>query len=82
MAKIQTAFRFESEMIQRIKEKAKSQKRSTNSYLEMIIERDLQGQKVKNVEINSFCGAVHLGSWCTGCDVINTCEAFKENQNT
>jgi hypothetical protein len=39
--KVQTAFRLEEELIARIKEKAKAQKRSLNNYVEYLLYRDV-----------------------------------------
>ncbi|MCF6308195.1 MAG: hypothetical protein L3J09_09585 [Flavobacteriaceae bacterium] len=39
--KIQTAFRFDEELLELIKEKAKSQKRSLNNYIEYLLYRDV-----------------------------------------
>ncbi len=39
--KIQTAFRFDEDLLELIKEKAKSQKRSLNNYIEYLLYRDV-----------------------------------------
>jgi hypothetical protein len=39
--KIQTAFRFDEDLLELIKEKAKAQRRSLNNYLEMLMLRDV-----------------------------------------
>jgi len=39
--KIQTAFRLEKELIERIREKAKAQKRSLNNYVEYLLYKDV-----------------------------------------
>jgi len=39
--KVQTAFRLDEELIMRIKEKAKAQKRSLNNYVEYLLYRDV-----------------------------------------
>jgi len=39
--KVQTAFRFDEELLELIKEKAKSQKRSLNNYIEYLLYRDV-----------------------------------------
>lgn len=40
-SKVQTAFRFDSELLELVKEKAKAQKRSLNNYLEILMLRDV-----------------------------------------
>lgn len=39
--KVQTAFRLDKELLERIKEKAKAQKRSLNNYVEYLLYRDV-----------------------------------------
>jgi hypothetical protein len=39
--KVQTAFRLEQELIDRIKEKAKAQKRSLNNYVEYLLYKEV-----------------------------------------
>ncbi|QCX01985.1 hypothetical protein FGM00_18380 [Aggregatimonas sangjinii] len=39
--KVQTAFRFDSELLELVKEKAKAQRRSLNNYLEILMLRDV-----------------------------------------
>ena len=39
--KVQTAFRLDEELIERIKEKAKAQKRSLNNYVEYLLYKDV-----------------------------------------
>ena len=39
--KVQTAFRFDAELLELIKEKAKAQRRSLNNYLEILMLRDV-----------------------------------------
>lgn len=39
--KVQTAFRFDKELLELIKEKAKAQRRSLNNYLEILMLRDV-----------------------------------------
>ena len=39
--KIQTAFRFDEDLLELIKEKAKAQKRSLNNYIEYLLYRDV-----------------------------------------
>ena len=39
--KVQTAFRLDKELIERIKEKAKAQKRSLNNYVEYLLYKDV-----------------------------------------
>ncbi len=39
--KVQTAFRLDKELIERIKEKAKAQRRSLNNYVEYLLYKDV-----------------------------------------
>lgn len=39
--KVQTAFRLDKELIERIREKAKAQKRSLNNYVEYLLYKDV-----------------------------------------
>ncbi len=39
--KVQTAFRFDKELLELVKEKAKAQRRSLNNYLEILMLRDV-----------------------------------------
>jgi len=39
--KIQTAFRFDEELLELVKEKAKAQRRSLNNYIEVLLYRDV-----------------------------------------
>lgn len=39
--KVQTAFRLDKELIERVKEKAKAQKRSLNNYVEYLLYKDV-----------------------------------------
>lgn len=39
--KIQTAFRFDEELLELVKEKAKAQRRSLNNYIEILMLRDV-----------------------------------------
>lgn len=39
--KVQTAFRFDAELLELIKEKAKAQRRSLNNYLEILMLKDV-----------------------------------------
>ena len=39
--KVQTAFRLDKELLERIKEKAKAQKRSLNNYVEYLLYKDV-----------------------------------------
>jgi len=39
--KVQTAFRLEKELLDRIREKAKAQKRSLNNYVEYLLYKDV-----------------------------------------
>lgn len=39
--KVQTAFRFDAELLELIKEKAKAQRRSLNNYIEILMLRDV-----------------------------------------
>ena len=39
--KVQTAFRFDEELLELIKEKAKAQRRSLNNYIEILMLRDV-----------------------------------------
>jgi hypothetical protein len=39
--KVQTAFRFEEELLELVREKAKAQRRSLNNYLEILMLRDV-----------------------------------------
>jgi len=39
--KIQTAFRFDKELLEMIKERAKSQKRSLNNYIEYLLYKEV-----------------------------------------
>ena len=39
--KVQTAFRFDEELIELIKEKAKAQKRSLNNYIEYLLYKEV-----------------------------------------
>lgn len=39
--KVQTAFRFDEELLELVKEKAKAQRRSLNNYLEILMLRDV-----------------------------------------
>ena len=39
--KVQTAFRLDEDLIERIKEKAKAQKRSLNNYVEYLLYKDV-----------------------------------------
>jgi len=38
--KIQTAFRFDNELLELVREKAKAQRRSLNNYVEILMLRD------------------------------------------
>ncbi len=40
-SKVQTAFRFDEELIEMIKEKAKAQRRSLNNYIEVLLYKDV-----------------------------------------
>lgn len=52
--KVQTAFRLDKELIERIREKAKAQKRSLNNYVEYLLYKDVgdipNNETVKAVE--------------------------------
>ena len=39
--KVQTAFRFDEELLELVKEKARAQRRSLNNYLEVLMLRDV-----------------------------------------
>lgn len=39
--KVQTAFRFDEELIELVKEKAKAQRRSLNNYIEFLLFKDV-----------------------------------------
>ncbi len=39
--KVQTAFRFDKELLELVKEKAKAQRRSLNNYLEILMLKDV-----------------------------------------
>lgn len=39
--KVQTAFRFDKDLLELVKEKAKAQRRSLNNYLEILMLRDV-----------------------------------------
>lgn len=40
-SKVQTAFRFDEELIELVKEKAKAQRRSLNNYIEFLLFKDV-----------------------------------------
>jgi len=40
-SKVQTAFRFDEELLELVKEKAKSQRRSLNNYIEGLLYKDV-----------------------------------------
>lgn len=40
-SKVQTAFRFDKELIELVKEKAKAQRRSLNNYIEVLLYKDV-----------------------------------------
>jgi hypothetical protein len=40
-SKVQTAFRFDKELIELVKEKAKAQRRSLNNYIEFLLFKDV-----------------------------------------
>lgn len=40
-SKVQTAFRFDKELIEMVKEKAKAQRRSLNNYIEVLLYKDV-----------------------------------------
>lgn len=40
-SKIQTAFRFDAEILELVKEKAKAQRRSLNNYIELLMLKDV-----------------------------------------
>ena len=40
-SKVQTAFRFDKELIEMVKEKAKAQRRSLNNYIEFLLLKDV-----------------------------------------
>lgn len=39
--KVQTALRFDKDLLERVKEKAKAQKRSLNNYIEFLLYKDV-----------------------------------------
>ena len=57
--KVQTAFRFDAELLELIKEKAKAQHRSLNNYLEVLMRKDVGN--IPNAETIAAIEEVHSG---------------------
>lgn len=68
--KVQTAFRFDEELLELIKEKAKAQHRSLNNYIEILMLRDvgnIPNEQTKNAIKEAMDGGLKeiddLDSW-------------------
>ncbi len=68
--KVQTAFRFDEELLELIKEKAKAQRRSLNNYLEILMLRDVGNipnaetkKAIDEAENGNLERIEHLDSW-------------------
>jgi len=72
--KIQTAFRFDEELLELIKEKAKSQKRSLNNYIEYLLYRD-----VGNIPNEETVQAIEDARNNVNLEVIEDLDTFLEN---
>lgn len=72
--KIQTAFRFDEELLELVKEKAKSQKRSLNNYIEYLLYRD-----VGNIPNEETVKAIEDARNNINLEVIEDLDTFLEN---
>ena len=58
-AKVQTAFRFDKDLLELVKEKAKAQHRSLNNYLEVLMRKDVGN--IPNEETIAAIEEAHSG---------------------
>jgi len=72
--KVQTAFRFDKDLLDLIKEKAKAQRRSLNNYLEVLMLRDVGN--IPNNETKKAIAEVMDGS---NLEEIKDIDAFMDS---
>jgi len=72
--KVQTAFRLEKELIERVREKAKAQKRSLNNYVEYLLYKDVGD--IPNEETAKALQDVRRGK---GLEQVDDLDAFLDD---
>ena len=73
-SKVQTAFRFDKELIEMVKEKAKAQRRSLNNYIEFLLLKDVGN--IPNEETKKAISEAREGK---NLDDIQDLDAFLES---
>jgi hypothetical protein len=71
--KVQTAFRLDKDLLERIKEKAKAQKRSLNNYVEYLLYKD-----VGDIPNESTENAIEQARRSEGLESIDDLDDFLE----